>query len=153
MTAPNIVTKWSAWGPRLQSVLRIVAAIMFILAGTVKLFGFPAGVPPNGGTVPLMSEAGVAGILETFGGALLLLGLFTRPVAFLVAGEMAVAYFQYHFPVSFWPVISGGVPAALYCFLWLYFSAAGAGPWSLDAKRARRDSGMSNRTGEGNSQS
>jgi len=128
-------SKWSAWGPRLLSVLRIVAASMFIQAGTMKLFAFPAGIPPNGGAVPLLSELGVAGILETFGGALLLVGLFTRPVAFVLAGEMAVAYFQFSFPQGFWPILNGGIDAALYCFLWLYFSAAGAGRWSLDAWR------------------
>lgn len=127
--------KWSAWGPRLLSVLRIVAASMFIQAGTMKLFAFPAGIPPNGGTVPLLSEMGVAGVLETFGGALLLVGLFTRPVAFVLAGEMAVAYFQVSFPQGFWPILNGGIDAALYCFLWLYFSAVGAGRWSLDAWR------------------
>lgn len=127
--------KWSAWSPRLLSVLRIVAASMFIQAGTMKLFAFPAGIPPNGGTVPLLSEMGVAGILETFGGALLLVGLFTRPVAFVLAGEMAVAYFQFSFPQGFWPILNGGIDAALYCFLWLYFSAVGAGRWSLDAWR------------------
>ena len=135
MTAPNIVAKWSASAPQLRSVLRIVAAFIFIQAGTMKLFAFPMGVPPNGGTVPLLSEFGLAGILETFGGALLLVGLFTRPVAFLLSGEMAVAYFQFHFPLSYWPTINQGIPAVLYCFLWLYISAAGAGPWSLDAKR------------------
>jgi len=137
MTASNLIAKWSAWAPRLQSVLRIVAAFMFIQAGTMKLFAFPAGIPPNGGTVALMSQAGLGGILETLGGVLLLLGLFTRPVAFLLAGEMAVAYFQFHFPQSFWTVINGGISAALYCFVWLYFSAAGAGPWSLDARRGK----------------
>ena len=136
MTAPNLVAKWSAWGPRLQSVLRMVAAFMFMLAGTMKLFAFPAAVPPRG-TVPLMSQMGLGGVLEAFGGALLLLGLFTRPVAFLLSGEMAVAYFQFHFPKGFWPVTNGGVPAVLYCFIWFYFSAAGAGPWSLDAKRGK----------------
>ncbi len=136
MTAPsNLVAKWSAWGPRLQSVLRIVAAFMFIQAGTMKLFAFPAGIPPSGATVPWMSQMGLAGILETFGGGLLLLGLFTRPVAFLLAGEMAVAYFQVSFPQGIWPILNGGVDSTLYCFVWLYFSAAGAGPWSLDAKR------------------
>jgi putative oxidoreductase len=129
------VGKWSAWGPRLLSVLRIVAASMFIQAGTMKLFAFPAGIPPTGGTVPLLSEMGVAGLLETFGGALLLVGLFTRPVAFVLAGEMAVAYFQVSFPQGFWPILNGGIDAALYCFLWLYFSAVGAGRWSLDAWR------------------
>jgi putative oxidoreductase len=84
-----------------------------------------------------MTQAGLGGFLEAFGGGLLLLGLFTRPVAFILSGEMAVAYFQFHFPQSFWPTINGGVPAALFCFVWLYFSAAGAGPWSLDAKRGR----------------
>lgn len=137
MTVPNTVSTWSAWGPRLLSLLRIVAAFMFILSGTTKLFAFPAGIPPNGGTVPFMSQLWIGAALEVFGGALLLLGLFTRPVAFIVAGEMAVAYFQFHFPKSFWPTINGGVSAALYCFVWLYFSAAGAGPWSLDAKRGK----------------
>jgi putative oxidoreductase len=137
MNGPNFVAKWSAWAPQLQSVLRIVAAFIFMLAGTTILFAFPAGMPPNGGTAPLMSEIGIGGALEVFGGALLLLGLFTRPVAFLLAGEMAVAYFQFHFPNSFWPTVNGGVAAALYCFVWLYFSAAGAGPWSLDAMRGK----------------
>jgi putative oxidoreductase len=118
-------------------MLRIVAAFMFMSAGTMKLFAFPVGVPPGGGTVSWMSQAGAAGILEVFGGGLLLLGLFTRPVAFLLSGEMAVAYFQYHFPKGFWPTLNMGQPAVLYCFLWLYLSAAGPGPWSLDAKRGR----------------
>ncbi len=137
MNGPNFVAKWSAWAPQLQSVLRIVAAFIFMLAGTTILFAFPGGMPPNGGTAPLMSEIGIGGALEVFGGALLLLGLFTRPVAFVLAGEMAVAYFQFHFPNSFWPTMNGGVAAALYCFVWLYFSAAGAGPWSLDAMRGK----------------
>src|SRR5438876_2484422 len=106
---------------------------MFILAGATKLFAFPAGVPPNGGTFPWVSETGLGGALEVFGGGLVLIGLFTRPVAFLLAGEMAVAYFQFHVPKSFWPTVNGGMSAALYCFVLLYFSAAGAGPWSLDA--------------------
>jgi putative oxidoreductase len=134
--ATGIGAKWSAAAPIFQSLLRIVSAFMFMLAGTSKLFAFPVGVPPNGGTVPFASEAGIGGALEVFGGALLLLGLFTRPVAFLLSGEMAVAYFQFHFPSSFWPTVNGGVPAALYCFIWLFFSAAGPGPWSLDAMRS-----------------
>lgn len=132
-TSSSVATRWQSWGPRLQSVLRIVAAIMFMMAGTMKTFAFPIGIPPSGGTAALLSEVGVAGILETFGGALMLLGLFTRPVAFILSGEMAVAYFQFHAPNSVWPIVNGGVPAALYCFVWLYFSAAGAGPWSMDA--------------------
>jgi putative oxidoreductase len=134
MTKPNIFTKWQAFAPYLQSILRIVASLMFMMAGAMKLFAFPAGMPPNGDTVTLMSQLGLAGVLEVFGGGLLLFGLFTRPVAFLLAGEMAIAYFQVHFPMSPWPTINSGVGPVLYCFIWLYFSAAGAGPWSLDAK-------------------
>lgn len=137
MIAHDIATKWPAWAPQLRSVLRIVAASIFIVSGTMKLFAFPAGIPPDGGTVELMSQIGIGAILELFGGALLLVGLFTRPVAFVLSGEMAVAYFQFHFPQNFWPTINGGIPAILYCFIWLYFSAAGAGPWSLDAKRGK----------------
>jgi putative oxidoreductase len=135
MNVSRFVTGWMNMAPRFQSLLRIVSAILFMLAGTMKLFAFPIGIPPNGGTVYLMSEVGLAGVLEVFGGALMLVGLFTRPVAFLLAGEMAVAYFQVHFPMGFWPIKNGGTDAILYCFIWLYFSAAGAGAWSLDAKR------------------
>jgi putative oxidoreductase len=138
MTTPSLVARWSACGPQLQSVLRIVAALMFILAGTVILFAFPAGMPPNGGTAAPMSQIWIGGVLELFGGALLLLGLFTRPAALLLSGEMAVAYFQFHFPQGFWPNLNGGVAPVLYCFVWLYFSAAGAGPWSLDSWRSSR---------------
>jgi putative oxidoreductase len=126
--------KWSSYAPQLRSVLRIAAALMFILFGTMKLFGFPAGMP-HGMHVKLASLMGLAGIIETFGGALLLLGLFTQPVAFIASGEMAAAYFKAHFPNSIWPTVNGGTNAALFCFIWLYFSAAGAGPWSLDARR------------------
>ncbi len=136
--AADILTKWAAWGPQFRSVLRIVAAFMFLAHGMMKLFAFPAGVPPKGGTVLLISQSGLGGILEFFGGVLLLLGLFTRPVAFILAGEMAVAYFQFHFPRGFWPIVNQGELAVLYCFVWLYFSAAGAGPWSLDALRMKR---------------
>jgi putative oxidoreductase len=135
MSASNLIAKWEAWAPRLRSVLRIVAALMFMSAGTMKLFGFPA---PHPGAVKLLSQMGLAGILETFGGGLLLLGLFTRPVAFVLSGEMAVAYFQVHFARGFWPATNGGIAAALFCFIWLYFSAAGPGPWSLDALLRKR---------------
>ena len=138
MNPSKIIATWEAMAPRLQSTLRIVAAIMFMLIGMMKLFAFPVGIFPNGGTVQLMSELGLAGILEAFGGGLLLLGLFTRPVAFLLAGEMAVAYFQGHSSHGIWPMMNGGQPAVLYCFIWLYLSAAGAGPWSLDAMRRRQ---------------
>ncbi len=93
---------------------------------------------PGGGTAPLASLPGIAGALELVGGALLLLGLFTRPVAFIVAGEMAVAYFMGHAPQGFWPVLNQGTPAILFCFIWLYLSSAGPGPWSLDALRRRK---------------
>ena len=120
----------------LQSVLRIVAAFMFLQAGTTKLFGWPMAMP--GGAPPMMSQMWIGGALEVVGGALLVLGLFTRPVAFLLAGEMAVAYFQFHAPQGFWPIVNQGQPAVLYCFIWLFFSAAGGGAWSLDALMAKR---------------
>src|SRR5258708_14819144 len=128
MTLSTVTSKWSPCGPYLQSVLRLVAAFMFGLAGTSKLLAFPVGMPPHGGTAAVMSQPWIGGVLESFGGALLLLGLFTRPVAFLLAGEMAVAYFQFHLPRSFWPTVNGGVAAVLYFFGWLYFSAAGPRP-------------------------
>ena len=137
MVASGLVATWSNRAPQIRSLLRIVAAAMFMTFGSMKLFAFPVGVPPSGGTVPLFSQVGLGGVLEVFGGALLLVGLFTRPVAFILAGEMAVAYFQFHAPKSFWPTVNGGIPAVIYCFLWLYVSAAGAGPWSLDAKRGK----------------
>jgi putative oxidoreductase len=121
----------SSWAPHLRSVLRIVAAFLFIAHGTQKLFGMPAAEPRP--PIELMSQMGLAGVLETFGGALLLVGLFTQPVAFVLSGEMAVAYFQAHAPRSFWPVLNGGEPAVLFCFLFLYLAATGPGPWSLDA--------------------
>jgi putative oxidoreductase len=140
MNQSRLVAKWSGCSPYLRSVLRMAAAVMFMLAGSMKLFAFPAGMP-HGGTAHVGSQIWVAGALEVFGGALLLVGLFTRPVAFLLAGEMAVAYFQFHFPKSIWPTVNGGVSAALYCFIWLYISAAGPGPWSVDARR-RRSGGL-----------
>lgn len=121
----------------LQSVLRIVAAFMFLQAGTMKLFGWPAAMP-GGGSVPIMSQMWIGAVLELVGGGLLVLGLVTRPVAFVLAGEMAVAYFQFHAPQGFWPIVNQGQPAVLYCFIWLFFSAAGGGAWSLDALIAKR---------------
>jgi putative oxidoreductase len=136
MNGSNLGAKWSAWAPELRSVLRIVAASMFITEGTMKWFGWPMTMP-GGATATLMSQIGLAGILEIGGGTLLLVGLFTRPVAFILSGEMAIAYFQFHFPQSFWPLVNQGQPAVLYCFIWLYLSAAGPGPWSLDAMLRR----------------
>ena len=148
-----ITSKWTEWSPNVRSVLRIVVAFLFIQAGTVKLFAFPIGVPPNGGMVPLLSERGLAGILETFGGTLLLIGFFARPVAVVLAGEMAVAYFQVHFSRGFWTYVNGGGPAVFYFFLWLYISAAGPGPWSLDAILRRRTRNLSLGDNSGNQRS
>lgn len=119
----------------LQSALRIVAAFIFIAHGTQKMFG----VPGHTFHAPMLSASllGVAGVLETIGGALMLLGLFTRPVAFVLSGEMAVAYFTQHGPHGPWPILNGGELAVLFCFIWLFFAAAGPGPWSLDALRKR----------------
>lgn len=136
MNDADLLSRWRAYAPNLLSVLRIAAGFMFMQPGSIKLFDFPAGVMP-GGAVPVVSLLGLAAILEVFGGALMLLGLFTRPVAFVLAGEMAVAYFMGHAPLSFWTVVNQGFPAVLFCFIWLYISAAGPGPWSLDAKRGK----------------
>jgi putative oxidoreductase len=133
----SLVDRWAGWGPQMQSLLRIVAGAMFLLAGTMKIFAFPAGMPPNGGTAVFPSQIWIGGALEVVCGGLLLLGLFTRPAAFLMAGQMAVAYFQFHAPGGFWPILNNGVTAVLYCFVWLFFSAAGPGPWSLDARRRK----------------
>lgn len=123
----------SVWAPRLLSVFRIVTGILFLAHGLVKLFGFPEGAAP--GQVPLVSLFGLAAVLELVGGAAIVLGLFTRPVAFVLAGQMAVAYFMAHAPQGIYPVLNGGELAILYTFAFLYFAAAGAGPWSLDARR------------------
>jgi putative oxidoreductase len=137
MSTPSAVQQWQSWAPQFRAVLRIVAAAIFTTSGTMKLFAFPTGVPPDGGTVPVMSQAWIGGALEVVGGIFMVLGLFARPVAFVLSGEMAVAYFQFHFPASFWPTVNQGTSAILYCFIWLYFSAAGAGAWSLDARRGK----------------
>ena len=137
MNDSGLLSRWRSSAPYLLSVLRVMAAFLFMQPGTAKLFAVPAAIMPGGGTVPLWSLLELAGILEAFGGLLLLVGLFTRPVAFILSGEMAVAYFWGHAPQTFWTVLNQGMPAVLFCFVWLYFSAAGAGPWSLDAKRGQ----------------
>jgi putative oxidoreductase len=124
---------------RMLAVVRIVTGLVFISFGTMKLFGFPFSpyMPP----LVLFSQVWWAGVLEVFGGLAIVLGLLTRPVAFVLAGEMAVAYFQAHAPQSFFPSNNNGVGALMYCFLFLYLAVAGAGAWSLDgwiaAKRRR----------------
>lgn len=125
------------WAPRLLSILRIVAAFLLMQHGLQKVFGVllptPApGAPSSHGTFEMLSLRGIAGILELFGGLLLLVGLFTRPVAFILSGLLAVAYFMSHAPGSFWPILNRGELAALYSFLFLYLAVAGGGQWSLD---------------------
>ena len=138
------VSRWRSWAPQLLSILRIIAAFLFMQVGTAKLFAFPAAVMPGGGTAPAGSLPWVAGVLETFGGALLLVGLFTRPVAFILSGEMAFAYFIGHAPRGLWPVLNEGSGAILFCFIYLYLSAAGPGPWSVDAALRRPRVELSN---------
>lgn len=132
MSANSIGTKWASLTPYFHALLRIFAAFMFIQPGTMKLFAFPNAMP-GGATAEFLSQVWIGGVLEVFGGALILVGLCTRPVAFILAGEMAVAYWQFHAPNGFWVTVNMGTAAALYCFVWLYFSAAGSGPWSIDA--------------------
>ena len=127
-----------AWVHRMQGVLRIVTGLLFMQHGVQKLFGLLGGMGGSGATADPGSIYWVAGVLETFGGALIALGLLTRPVAFLVAGEMAYAYFTRHLPENPWPILNNGELAALYCFVFLFFFAAGAGAWSVDAWIRRR---------------
>ena len=138
MTDSHVTGKWASWGPRLLSILRIVVAFMFMQSGAMKLFAFPTGMPPDNSTAVMWTQVWFGGMLEFFGGALALIGLFTRPVTFILSGMMAVAYWQFHAPGGFWVTINGGTAAALYCFVWLYFSAVGGGPWSVDALRRKR---------------
>jgi putative oxidoreductase len=126
----------SPYSNRMLSVLRIVAGLVFVSFGTMKVFGVPPGPGPAQPFDPT-TQMGIAGLLELVGGSLIVLGLLTRPIAFLLAGEMAVAYFQVHFPQSPFPTVNNGVPAVLYCFLFLYFAFAGGGAWSVDAAIAR----------------
>ncbi len=121
----------SRWRDHALSVLRIVAGVVFISFGTMKLFGYPPSPVPMPPFDPT-AQLGIAGLLEVFGGAAIVLGFFTRPVAFILSGEMAVAYFQAHFPLSPFPTVNNGVPAILYCFLFLYLTFAGGGAWSVD---------------------
>jgi putative oxidoreductase len=121
-----------AWAPRLLSVLRIVVAFVYLQHGTQKLFAVPIGIGIAGGTVQLASRLGAAGVIEIVGGTLLLLGLCTRPVAFVCSGEMAFAYFLAHARRAPLPIMNQGELPVLFCFVFLYFAAAGGGPWSLD---------------------
>ena len=119
-------------------LLRVVSGLMFLQAGSVKVFDWFGGVPAQfGGHPALLSQIGIGGMLEFYGGAAILLGLLTQPVAFILSGEMAVAYFQFHQPHGFWPVQNHGEPAVLFCFIFLFFAAHGGGDWSLDAVLGR----------------
>jgi putative oxidoreductase len=132
MTVDAIAT---AWALRLLSILRIAAGLMLLEHGTAKIVKFP--VAQNMANIDLSSMGGIAGFFELVGGALLLVGLFTRPVAFILSGMCAVAYFYAHARRDLFPIVNGGELAALYCFLLLYIAAAGGGPWSVDASRRK----------------
>ncbi len=128
--------KIAALEPRLRSLFRIMAAFTFWLHGLQKLFGAFGGL--GGFKPPLSSMLGAAGVIETFGGALIILGLFTQPVAFLLAGEMAIGYFRTHAPRGILPLTNGGELAVFYCFFFLWLCSAGAGPWSVNRLLGRK---------------
>jgi putative oxidoreductase len=123
------------YAPYALAALRIVAALIFMEHGTQKLFGFPA--PPERGLPPVLSLFGIGAILEFVGGLFILVGLFTRPVAFVLSGEMAVAYWLFHAPQSIYPILNGGDAAILYCFVFLLLVFTGPGAWSIDGARAK----------------
>ena len=124
----------TAWAPRVRSILRIMTGLLLLQHGTAKYLNFPPsdmyGIPPT-------SMGGIAGILELVGGVLIILGLFTRPTAFILSGMTAVAYWYAHAPQGFFPILNGGELAVLYCFVFLYFVFAGPGPWSVDGARGK----------------
>jgi putative oxidoreductase len=123
-------------------LLRVVTGLLFFQVGAMKLFGWYGGMPGQAGaTAPLMSEVGIGGVLEVFGGIAIMLGLCTRPVAFILSGEMAVAYWQFHAPHGAWPLQNQGVSAVLFCFIYLYMAAHGSGEFSLDALIRRKRGG------------
>jgi len=132
-------TALARYRPQALAVLRIVAGLIFMAHGTQKLLGFPAGADHVG--PELFTFMWFGGLLELVGGALVALGLFTRPAAFIVSGEMAVAYWMFHAPNSFFPILNGGDAAILYCFVFLYIFVAGPGAWSLDAALGRKRAG------------
>ncbi len=131
----NFFNGASKYQPQALAILRIVTGLTFMAHGVIKLFGFPDGAQP--GQQEIMSLMGAAGILETVGGLLIILGLFTRPVAFILSGMMAVAYFMAHFPQSPYPAVNGGDAAILFCFVFLYLVTSGPGAWSLDGAKKR----------------
>lgn len=126
----------NGWSSRALAALRIVAGLLFLAHGVIKVFGFPAGAEP--GQQELLSLFGIGGVIELITGLLLILGLFTRPAAFIASGQMAVAYWMFHFPSSPYPAMNGGDAAILYCFIFLYIFTAGPGAWSVDNRTAKR---------------
>lgn len=130
------------WSPQVRSLLRIVAALLFMQHGTAKLLHVP--YQEMFAHIQLMSLMGVQGVIELVGGGLLAIGLFSRPVAFILSGDMAFAFFMAHFPQGWVPILNGGDLAVLFCFTFLYLSAAGPGPWSLDALLRTRKQGAGN---------
>jgi putative oxidoreductase len=125
------------YSPYLYAVLRIVVGFLFACHGAQKLFGLFGGLGPAGGTAPLFSLMGLAGLIEFFGGLLIMLGLLTGTVAFIASGQMASAYFMAHHPRGFWPILNQGEPAALFCFIFLYMASRGSGIWSIDSLRSK----------------
>lgn len=126
----------TVWAERTRAALRIMAGLLFLAHGLVKLVGFPAGAEP--GQVELASLFGIGAVIELVGGSLLVVGLFSRTAALIMSGEMAVAYFMFHAPNSFYPAVNGGDAAILFSFIFLHLAVAGPGAWSLDAARAKR---------------
>ncbi|MGC4081998.1 MAG: DoxX family protein [Vicinamibacterales bacterium] len=124
----------SPYADRVLAFVRIVAGVVFVSVGSMKVFGFPPSPMP----IPLWSQMGIGGLMEVIGGLLIVVGLFTRPTAFILSGEMAVAYFQFHAPQSIYPTSNNGMPAILYCLLYFYLVFAGPGAWSVDGLLARR---------------
>jgi putative oxidoreductase len=120
-------------------LLRVIAGLLFMQAGGMKILDWFGGVPAeHGGHPPVLSQIWIGGLLELVGGFAVMIGLWTRPVAFILSGEMAVAYFQFHQPNGFWPIQNHGESAVLFCFVFLLFAAHGAGPWSVDGVIAQR---------------
>ena len=132
-TTSRVPSAVSSFSPQVRSIVRVVAALLFLEHGLSRLFGWPSALP----TPPTFTLYWFAGAIELAGGLLLALGLFTRPAALIMSGEMAAAYFISHAPHSFFPILNRGDAAILYCFIFLYFAFAGPGPWSLDARRGR----------------
>ena len=126
-------------------LLRVVSGFLLLQAGGLILFGWYGGMPGQTSPPPLLSQTGIGGILEFFGGIMIMLGLFTRPVALILSGMMAVAYWQFHAPQGGWPIQNQGMPAVLFCFIFLYMAAQGGGDWSLDALIRRRRGGTASK--------